>query len=103
MHKGQIGSTFKCHRTIIIHYFNVQHILAMSQFSKTLPINSKALRMYSLEAGPVLKSLLIWFVRRDKLNQSCKGLLCTLPSEMQVVFWMQLSVHKELTESYFIL
>lgn len=38
----------------------------MSQFSKTLPINSKALRMYSLEVGPVFTSLLIWFERRDK-------------------------------------
>lgn len=66
MHKGQIIFTFKCHMTIIIHYFNVQHILAMSQFSKTLPINSKALRMYSLEAGPVLRSFLLWFGRRDK-------------------------------------
>lgn len=38
----------------------------MSQFSKTLPINSKVLRKYSLEVGPVLGSFLIWFGRRDK-------------------------------------
>lgn len=38
----------------------------MSQFSKTLPINSKALRMYSLEVGPVFRSLLIWFGKSDK-------------------------------------
>lgn len=64
MHKGQISFTFKYHIKIIIHFLTVYLTMSHLQFFKTLPMNSKALRNYSLKVGPVLGRLLV-LVRKE--------------------------------------